>query len=206
MAWCWFNATESKPQNVSTHLKKLMGIFSMFKKKGRFNLSKSDFKTENEDFEVISVKLSDDFFDLFPEAKKKKKYTGKNTLVTNLTKISLFGNEVEITYYPNEIELNENAFIELINQKLNWISENEEIVKNGIAKKLVLLKNKNWLNKNKIEISNNEFIERIKLESISFLSHGNSELSFNDDGIFSEHKITAELNLKNELINIKISG
>ena len=110
-----------------------MGLFSRFKKKGKFNLLKSDFKTESEDFEVVSVKLSDDFFEKFPQAKKKENYTGKNTLVTNKAKINLFENQVEIIFDPSEIELNENRFIELINHRLNWISDNEETLKNGIT-------------------------------------------------------------------------
>src|SRR5690606_35980797 len=128
-----------------------MGLFSRFKKKGEYNLSKSDFNTESEDFEVLSVKLSGDFFEKFPQAKKKENYTGKNTLITNSTKINILGNQVEITYDPSEIELNENKFIDLINNKLNWISNNEETLKNGIAKNLVPLKNDSWLNENESE-------------------------------------------------------
>ena len=50
-----------------------MGIFSRFKKKGNINLTKSDFKTESGNFEVLSVKVSGSFFEKLPQAKKKKK-------------------------------------------------------------------------------------------------------------------------------------
>jgi len=183
-----------------------MGLFSRFKKKGEYNLSKSDFKTESEDFEVLSVKLSGDFFEKFPQAKKKENYTGKNTLITNSTKINILGNQVEITYDPSEIELNENKFIDLINNKLNWISNNEETLKNGIAKNLVPLKNDSWLNENESEISNDEFIKRIKLNRITFYGNGDSELTFDDDDLFWGHQIVADLSVKNKLTDINIRG
>ncbi len=183
-----------------------MGIFSRFKKKGNINLSKSDFKTESEDFEVLSVKVSDDFYEKFPQAKKKENYTGKNTLITNSTKISLFGNNVEITYDPSGIELNENKFIDQINRNLNWIADNESGIKSGIAKKLLPLKNENWLEENESELSQSEFIKRIKLTSISFFGKGNSELIFDDGDIFWEHDIVADLNTKNKLTDINIRG
>jgi hypothetical protein len=182
-----------------------MGLFSKFRKKGEFNLSKSDFTTKREDFEVISVKLSEDFFEKFPQAKKKENYAGKNTLVTYSTKITLFGNKVEITYDPSEIELNEDKFIDLINEKLNWISENKETIKNGIAKKLVPLKNDSWLDENEPEISNSEFIKRIQLNGITFYEDGNSELNFDDDNLFYGHQIVADLK-NNKLTDISING
>lgn len=183
-----------------------MGLFSKFKKKGKFNLTKSDFKTESEDFEVVSVKLSDDFFEKFPQAKKKENYTGKNTLITNSTKVNLLGNKVEITYDPSEIELNENKFIDLINNKLNWISNNEETIKHEIVNKLLSLKNDSWLNENESEISKSDFIKRIKLNEITFYGDGSSELTFEDDDLFWGHQIVTELNLNNDLINIDIRG
>ena len=183
-----------------------MGLFSRFRKKGEFNLSKSDFKTESEDFEVLSVKLSGDFFEKFPQAKKKENYTGKNTLISNSTKITLFGNQVKISYDPSEVESNENKFIDQINRKLNWIADNELTLKNGIAKKLVPLKNQSWLNENETEISNNEFIKRIKLDGITFYGDGNSELTFDDDDLFWEHQIVADLSTKNKLTEINIRG
>ncbi|WP_179007478.1 DUF2262 domain-containing protein [Winogradskyella forsetii] len=183
-----------------------MGIFSRFKKKGNINLSKSDFKTESEDFEVLSVTVSGDFFEKFPQAKKKDNYTGKSTLVTNTTSLSLFGNKVDITYDPSEIELNENKFIEQINRNLNWIADNESGIKSGITKKLLPLKNENWLEENESELSESEFIKRIKLTSISFFGKGNSELIFSDGDLFWKHDIVADLNTKNKLTDINIRG
>lgn len=183
-----------------------MGLFSRFKKKGEFNLSKSDFKTESKDFEVISVKLSGDFFEKFPQAKKKENYTGKNTLITNSTKVNLLGNQVEISYDPSEIELTENNFFDLINSKLNWISNNGETLKSGIAKKLVSLKNDSWLNENEPEISNSDFIKRIKLNGITFYGNGSSELTFEGDDLFWGHQIVADLGLKNKLTDVNICG
>jgi hypothetical protein len=183
-----------------------MGLFSRFKKKGKFNLSKSEFKTESEEFEVLSVKVSGDFFDKFPQAEKKENYVGKNTLISNSAKIILFGNQVEITYDPSEIELNENKFIDQINSRLNWISDNEKTLKNGIAEKLVPLKNESWLDETETEISNNEFVKRIQLSRITFYGDGNSELTFDDNDLFWEHQIVADLNAKNKLTDINIRG
>ncbi|WP_191858940.1 DUF2262 domain-containing protein [Hanstruepera ponticola] len=183
-----------------------MGIFSRFKKKGNINLSKSDFKTESEDFEVLSVKLSGDFFEKFPQAKKKDSYTGKSKLITNTATLSLFGNNIKITYDPSEIELNEDKFIDQMNRNLNWIADNESGIKNGITKKLLTLKNENWLEENESELSESEFIKRIKLTSISFFGEGNSELIFDDGDLFWEHEIVAVLNTKNKLTEINIRG
>nr|WP_308992897.1 DUF2262 domain-containing protein [Mariniflexile sp. KMM 9835]MDQ8212461.1 DUF2262 domain-containing protein [Mariniflexile sp. KMM 9835] len=183
-----------------------MGIFSRFKKKGDVNLSKSDFKTQSEDFEVLSVKVSGDFFEKFPQAKKKDNYTGKSTLITNTAILSLFGNKVKITYNPSEIELNEDKFINQMNRNLNWIANNESEIKIGISKKLLILKNESWLQENESELSKNEFIKRIKLTSISFFGKGNSELIFDDGDLFWEHEIVADLNTKNKLTDVNIRG
>lgn len=183
-----------------------MGILSRFKKKGEFNLSRSDFKTESEDFEVLSVKVSGDFFEKFPQAKKKENHVGKSALITNTANISLFGNKIEITYDPSEIELNEDKFIARINHHLNWIADNESGIKSGITTKLLPLKNENWLEENEAELSEGEFINRIKLMSISFSGKGNSELTFNDGDLFWKHEIVVGLNTKNKITNISISG
>ena len=183
-----------------------MGIFSRFNKKGNINLSKSDFKTESEDFEVLSVKVSGDFFEKFPQAKKKDNYTGKTTLITNTVTLPLFGNKVEITYDPSEIELNEDKFIDQMNRTLNWIADNESGIKSGVTKKLLPLKNENWLEENEIELSESEFIKRIKLSSISFFGDGSSELIFDDGDLFWEHQIVADLSGKNKLTEINIRG
>jgi hypothetical protein len=183
-----------------------MGIFSKFKNSGNFNLSKSDFKTGSDDFEVISVKVSDDFYDLFPQAKKNEKCTGESTLITNTSSVSLFENKVVILYDPNEIELNEDIFINQINRNLNWIVDNENGIKCSIAKKLISLKNESWLKENETELTETEFIKRIKLTSIFFFGKGNSELIFNDGNLFCEHEIVAVLNTKYKLTDINIRG
>ena len=183
-----------------------MGIFSKFKKKGKFNLSKSDFKPKNIDFEVLSVKFSDGFFQKFPQAKKKNNYIGKNSLITKTTSISLFGNRIGVMYDPSEIELIEDKFIDKINQNLNWIADNENGIKSGIAEKLLSLKNENWLEENETKLSESEFIKRIKLNAVSFFGNGNSELIFDDGDLFWEHQIVANLNTKNKLTDINIRG
>ena len=118
----------------------------------------------------------------------------------------IFGNKVEITYDPSKIELNENKFIEQINRKLDWIADNEKTLNNGIAKKLVPLKNESWLDENESEISNGEFIKRIQLKSITFYGDGNSELSYDDNDLFWEHQIVADLSIKNKLTDVNIRG
>ncbi|MBQ0737068.1 DUF2262 domain-containing protein [Aquimarina celericrescens] len=183
-----------------------MGIFSRFKNKGNINLLKSDFKSESEDFEVLSVKVSGEFFEKFPQAKKKDNYVGESTLITNTAKLSLFGNKVDITYDPSEIELNEDKFIDQINRNLNWIAENESELKSRVTEKLLPLKNENWLDENEAELSENDFVKRIKLTSISFFGKGNSEMIFDDGDLFWGHEIVADLNVKNKLTDVNVRG
>lgn len=183
-----------------------MGLFSRFRKTGKFNLSRSDFKTESEDFEVLSVKVSGDFFEKFPQAKKTDNYTGKNTLITNSVKIALFGNQVVIRYSPSEIGMHEKKFIDKINKKLNWVANNEIYLNNEIAKKLVPLKNESWLGENEDDISNDEFIKRVQISNITFYEDGNTELVFEDDDLFLGHQIIVDLSIKNKLTGINIRG
>ena len=183
-----------------------MGLFSIFKKKGDSNLTKEDFKSSEENYEVISVKFSDDFFKKFPQVKKKKNYTGKKTLITKSTKIDLFGNNIQILYDMNVIEQKEERFIEYINQKIVWITKNEKTINSRIANKLVLLKNNNWLEQNETKISKIEFIKRISLSMIFFHGDGNAKLTFEDDDLFWGHQILVNLNKRNKLNEIHISG
>lgn len=183
-----------------------MGLFSFSNKKRKFKLSKKDFKTSREDFEVISVKFRDDFLKKFPQVKKKENYSGKQTIITNTTTIDLFRNKVDITYDKNELEITEEQFIEHINQKIEWIANNEKTINFRIANKLVSLKNNNWLDKNESKISKDEFIKRITLKTIFFYGDGNSLLTFDDDKLFLEHQIVASLNRRNKLNNINLSG
>ncbi|WP_291869370.1 DUF2262 domain-containing protein [Maribacter sp.] len=182
-----------------------MGIFNI-KKRGYFKLSKADFKTKKDDFELVSVKFSGNFFEKLSQETEKENSTEELAQITNTASIILFKNKVEIVYNPSEIELEEDKFITLINQKLNWINNNKSLINIEITKKLLPLKNENWLEENETKISEIEFVKRIRLASILFLEDGSSELIFNDGNLFWEHQIVADLSAKNKLIAINIRG
>lgn len=187
-----------------------MGIFSRFNKKPNFNLKKSDFKTETDSFydEESSPPINEEFAKTVAKWKEEKgiKNDAELNYDTNSTRVLLFGNKVEITYTPSEIELNESDFINGLNQKLNWISKNKDKINNQVTKKLLPLKNENWLNDNESKITESDFVNRIKLGSILFFGDLSYELVYNDGNLFWGHQIVANLNEKNELTNIDIQG
>lgn len=183
-----------------------MGIFSRFKGNRKFNLTKSDFKTESEDYEVESVKFSEGFFDKLPQAEKKESSLGMSTLTTNTALVTMFRNKVEIIYDPSDLAFKEDKFIIKINEKLNWIINNENKINSKIAEELLGLKNESWLEENEPELTTKQFIKKITLTSIYFFDELSSELIFNDGGLFWEHQIVADLNTKNILTDVNIRG
>ncbi|MGB5818438.1 MAG: DUF2262 domain-containing protein [Saonia sp.] len=183
-----------------------MGVFSKFRHKDNINLTKSDFKTQSERSEVISVKLSDDFFDKFPDAKKKDNYLGNSTLTVKTASISLFNNPVEVVFYPIEIKVKEEKFISKMNQTLNWISSYNDKIEKGIVDKLLFLKNEAWLEENETEINETEFKKKLTLTSILFLADSSSELVYDDGDLFWGHQIVVGSSAENELTDINIRG
>ena len=182
-----------------------MGIFSK-KNKGNIRLSKADFKTESEDYKLSSVKVSGDFFSKSPELGNKDNDENKSATITNSTEVKIAGKNVDVTFLSNDIELNEDKFIELMSQKLNWISEHERELKKSVAKKLLPLKNETWLEEDESQLSISEFMKRIELSSISFYGKGNSEMIFDDGDLFWGHDILAILDTNNRLNDITIRG
>ncbi|ULC60448.1 DUF2262 domain-containing protein [Flaviramulus sp. BrNp1-15] len=187
-----------------------MGIFSRFSKNPNFNLKKSDFKTETDSFydDESSPPINEEFAKTVAKWKEEKGINEDKELNydRNSTSAILFGNKVEITYNPSEIELSESDFIIGLNQKLNWISKNKNEINSQIAKKLLPLKNQSWLNDNESIITERDFINRIKLGSILFFGDLSSELVYDDGNLFWGHQIVADLNKKNELTNVDIQG
>lgn len=185
---------------------KTMGIFSKFKKTKTFNLTKSDFKSESKDFDVLSVEISGDLFDKLPQSEKQESGLGKSTLTTNTALVNMFRNKVEIIYDPSELIIKEGDFISKINEKLNWIINNENEINNEIANKLLGLKNESWLEENESELSERKFIKKIKLVAINFFDELSSELIFDDGGLFWEHEIVVDLDTNNALTAVNIRG
>ena len=199
-------------EDVTTHLIKpsIMGIFSRFNKKASFNLKKSDFKIETDSFydSESSPPVNEEFAKLVSEWKKEKGISDDKELNydRSVTNLLLFGNQVEIIYHHGQIEFSESDFINEINKKLDWISENQKEINYYIVRKLLPLKNESWLNDNESKITEKDFIKRIKLGSILFFGDLSSELVYNDGNLFWGHYIVADLNKKNELTNVDIQG
>jgi len=189
-----------------------MGIFSKFKKTKKYNLKKSDFTTEKEESEVEVTFTSEEFAKSLAEFKKKegipetKNETNKFTSVTSFANITLFGNETRIQYDPTELEIDENIFINQLNQKLNWISENKKIINQGITDKLLPLKNEDWIEKNEEQLSEKQFIKHLNLTSILFFHDGSSQLGFDDGNLFFGHYIMVDLSRDNKFIDADIWG
>ena len=189
-----------------------MGLFSLFSKKENFNLKKSDFITEKDEEESNSelIYASEEFLKSMAEWKKKngisKNETDNTTLLTNIANVSLLGNKVEIIYHPLEIEIDDKVFIEQVNHKLKWVSENINAITDKIIKNLLPLKNEDWLDENEPKISEREFINRIKLFSIMFFDDLSSVLEFDDGNLFWKHIIVVHLDKENKITYADIEG
>ncbi len=181
-----------------------MHLFSRLKKEKEFTLSKSDFRTENLD--VLSVKISGDFFKSRLQTEEKRGDANRPISITNIATIRLFENKVDVVYDPSEVELDEPKFIGLINRKLNWIADNKNAVRREIAGELLSLKNDHWLDEHETEITKGEFIRRMRLTRILFFRDKSSELIFADGDLFWGHQIVANLNAGNKLTYVNISG
>ncbi|WP_282043425.1 DUF2262 domain-containing protein [Winogradskyella flava] len=189
-----------------------MGIFSRFRKTENYNLKKSDFTTEKEESEVEVTFISDEFAKSLAEYKKKQGIperendSKKFTSVTRFANITLFGNKIRIQYDPTEIEIDENIFINQINEKLNWISENEIMIYRGITDKLLILKNEDWVEENAETLSDKQFIKCLTLTSILFFHDGSSQLGFDDGNLFWGHSIMVDLSKDNKFIDAELLG
>lgn len=187
-----------------------MGIFSRFNKKTTFNLKKPDFKVEDDSFydSDESGPLNEEIAKHAAEWRKEQDIPEDREFSydRSVAIIHLFGNEVEIIYWPGQIELNENDFIDKINQKLNWISKNQNELNSRVVRILLPLKNESWLEENESRINEKTFMNRIKLISIIFFDDLSSELVYDDGNLFWSHQIVADLSEENELTNADIQG
>lgn len=189
-----------------------MGIFSWFNKNQSFKLKKTDFKTKKEEYKIKITSVNEEFAISIAEFKKqndipeRKNETDKITSVTNYTDVTIFSNTVRVQYDPTELQIQENIFISELNEKLNWITENETTINSAITKKLLPLKNENWIEENEKKISEKEFIKRIKLTSILIFDDTSLELEYDDGDIFYAHQIIVDLNKENEITNVDIHG
>lgn len=191
-----------------------MGIFNFFKKKNEsgkkaivlssqcFKLESSDFEAESNEAKVISVKVSDDFNELFADYITDSPKQAGDLLKPDSysTKINLWEQSVEVisASEPNQENM------EFINQKINWISQNKKLLDMKIVEELLDVKNNSWLAQNQIPLCEEEFLNSIDLHSVHFLDASVVELAYGDGGIFEGHDILLKLNGKNEIVAVSI--
>jgi hypothetical protein len=195
-----------------------MGIFSFLGNKDSFNLKKSDFKYEKKEVKVESSGTSESLLNSIAEFKRKAGYTEKEinsnptaepskfSIETSITKVSLFGQTIEINYDPSEIQMSEDEYIVGINQRLNWASKNKTEIESVIVRDLLLLKNESWLNEEEIAISQKDFVDSLTLTSLSFDHVLAFNLNFNDGDLFWGHEIILQIEENCTIKTAKIEG
>ncbi|QKJ29867.1 DUF2262 domain-containing protein [Mucilaginibacter mali] len=174
--------------------------------KGGFDLKLSDFYTQTQSAQVISVKVSPDFYELFPEAKAPAETGDKLELKTAAINIVFWGQTVEVSFNPNDIPDNSEAFITQINKQLNWLIKNPEAVNEVIIRDLLQLKNDNWLNEDETPLTKESFLKSIRLTSIGFYEDTNFSLYYDDGDLFFGHTIIVEINAEREVQEASIAG
>ena len=129
MAWCWFNATESKPQNVASNMKKMpliliiLTFFGCIQKEKNLNLVKTETKTElTEKSETIF------WLDTISNDKFLKIYSTPENDWQNLT--AEFGNENKKHKIDLKTEEYQMLGIPFTNQ-IEWITEKSFALING---------------------------------------------------------------------------
>ncbi|WP_282074860.1 DUF2262 domain-containing protein [Maribacter aquivivus] len=189
-----------------------MGIFSRLRKNQNYSLKKADFKTEKEEYQSEVTFISEDFKKSLAEWKKKegiadiKNETGKIISIANHTDVDILRNKVRVQYDPTELEIDEGLFITKLNEKLDWISRNENEINSAITEKLLPLKNEDWIEENETIISKKEFVKRIKLTFILVFDDTSLELVYDDGDLFWKHQIVVDLNKENKITDVDISG
>ena len=190
-----------------------MGIFSVLNGGKNFNLTKSDFKTEKKSYYDAenSPPISEELTKDIAEWKKQNGIKDRETNQTNesttcITHVSLFRKKVVVTYYPDELTIDENDFIAGINDRMYWIYKNKNEIDNIIIDRLLSLKNEDWLTDDEEVLSKNEFIKRIKVASIMFFDDLSLEIMFDDGGLFWKHVIVVRLDKDKNLTDAFIDG
>ena len=129
MAWCWCNATESKPQNVASNMKKMpliliiLTFFGCIQKEKNLNLVKTETKTElTEKSETIF------WLDTISNDKFLKIYSTPENDWQNLT--AEFGNENKKHKIDLKTEEYQMLGIPFTNQ-IEWITEKSFALING---------------------------------------------------------------------------
>ena len=178
-----------------------MGLFSKRKKPETFHLTQEDFKTTTETFTGSSA-ISEPGKELKPEDWEES----TTELTTSEAEISLYGQSIDISFDPNKLEMDLDAYLTLVNEKLNWLGANREKVEEAIADELLELKNESWLDEDERPVSKKTFIKRLVIESIEFYSDSSAELWFDDGDLFWGHAVTIDLTVNLELEDASLSG
>lgn len=84
--------------------------------------------------------------------------------------------------------------VEFTNTLLEWLVENDLVVKEYACKKMLKLKNKTWLEPKDKPLTDQQFIKRMKLTSINLCHDKTSTLFYDADEMFTDHAIIVEMN------------
>jgi hypothetical protein len=195
-----------KPKNKTNNRNKLKKPPIEPNTKDEFDLKFSDFDTKTHAAEVISVKLSPDFYELFPEAKQPMKTGNKLEVKTMIVEVIFWGRSVEVTFDADVSSNSLEEFINKINNQLNWLIKNKHMVDEVIIRDLLSLKNDSWLDEDKAALSREKFIEKICLTSIDFDEKAGINLHYDDGDTFFGHTIVVEISSKREIKEASIAG
>jgi len=198
-----FNFFKPKNKNINNNRSEKSPIEADLQ--GKFNLHLSDFSTKRHSAEVISVKLSPDFYELFPEANKSVE-TGKRQISTSVVKLIFWGQHVEVSFDPNVTSSGSEEFIIKINNQLNWLIKHKHLVDEVIIRDLLPLKNDSWLDENETVLSEERFLEAISLTSIDFDQNAGATLYYDDGNTFFGHTIVVEISSKQKVKQASIAG
>jgi hypothetical protein len=171
-----------------------------------FDLKLADFDIKTHSAKVISVKVSADFYELFPEAGQPGKPGEKLELKTYVVNIFLWGQTVEVAFDAKVITNNLEDFIKKINKQLNWLVNNKDLINGVIIRDLLQLKNDTWSDEDQPPVGEEDFLKSIRLTSADFIRNAAFNLYYDDCDLFGDHTITVAISAKCEVKKADIAG
>lgn len=120
------------------------------------------------------------------------------TIKSYETVVKINNNETSISFDPDELEISLVSICKFISKQVNWISKNENAIKNQIVNDLLELA-EDWLPEGKDTITKEEFLNQISITDITFLDNESCTIYYCAGEIFGGHGINIELNSNKEL-------
>lgn len=125
---------------------------------------------------------------------------------TYSARLVIWNREIEISFDPDELNVDPNEFVSGLSEQAQWVNENRSVIEDSIISELFELKNSRWLEEYEKPVSREQFLNAMVLTGITFFTDGSCEMYFEDGDLFWGHFILVGISHDRRVEDVTLAG